>query len=108
MIDRLYLGGPTDLRSFGQYGAGPSEYGVCVCACVCVCVSIHSGCSLGGSALWAWALHLYRPLIPRGVLYAHAFLTAGNLMPVGSGEGGGLMRQLHEATTGVRCSAGLG
>jgi outer membrane protein insertion porin family len=85
MIDRLYLGGPTDLRGFGPSAAGPVE----------------NGTALGGNALWAAAVHAYRPLFPPRVLYAHAFAVAGNVV---STDGGSEWRELSQrarATCGV-------
>ena len=62
MLDRLYLGGPTDVRGFAQHGACPTV----------------DACALGGASLLAGAVHVYRPLYPANMVYAHAFATAGN------------------------------
>jgi len=66
--DRFLLGGPTSLRGFGLWGAGPQDLGFAV----------------GGEAYWASALHLFTPL-PLvsltgffGLVRMHGFITAGN------------------------------
>ena len=68
--DRFLLGGPSTLRGFGMWGAGPRERGF----------------SLGGEAYWASGVHLFAPLplLPRTGLFSrirlHSFATAGNLL----------------------------
>mgnify|MGYP001082138375 CR=1 FL=1 len=64
-----------------------------------------AGCALGGSALVVSALHLYKPLVPRDLLYAHAFITAGSVLPVRSGVG--IAKSLFDSNN-IRASAGVG
>ena len=66
--DRFLLGGPTSLRGFSLWGAGPQDLGFAV----------------GGEAYWASALHLFTPLplLSKsgvfGLFRMHGFITAGN------------------------------
>uniref|UniRef100_A0A7E4VIZ1 Omp85 domain-containing protein n=1 Tax=Panagrellus redivivus TaxID=6233 RepID=A0A7E4VIZ1_PANRE len=63
LLDRAYLGGPHDLRGFDLRSLGPRE----------------KGASLGGSAAFAVAAHIYRPLVPADMLFLHGFVTAGTV-----------------------------
>ena len=83
--DRFLLGGPSTLRGFSMWGAGPRE----------------NGFSLGGEAYWATGLHLYTPLplVSSTGLFQrirlHGYATAGNIVKKtgtrrgGRGRGGG-------------------
>lgn len=48
LLDRAYLGGPHDIRGFELRSIGPQD----------------SRTSLGGAASFAFAAHIYRPLVP--------------------------------------------
>ena len=75
--DRFLLGGPSTLRGFGLWGAGPRT----------------NGFSTGGEAYWASGLHLYAPvpLLPQRGLFnrirLHGFATGGNIVKKGTYAG---------------------
>ena len=102
MIDRVYLGGGTDIRGFRERGAGPSENGAC--SKVFSTSSMKSaGCALGGSTLLAGGIHVYKPLFPPNLLFGHAFVTAGSVLPVRNVSALALLD-----TYNVRASGGIG
>lgn len=86
LLDRLYAGGPYDVRGFEQNSIGVRS----------------DNCSLGGGASLTSALHLYAPLIPADMLFAHFFLTTGAVSPVRS------QNQLKDLLERQRLSAGFG
>ncbi|XP_059046846.1 sorting and assembly machinery component 50 homolog A [Achroia grisella] len=90
--DRLFLGGPTSLRGFGQRGVGPHHHRV----------------ATGGRAYWAGALHVWAPLPfvsgrspVAGLFRSHLFLNAGSLAPPEAGAG-------WQALAEARVAAGAG
>lgn len=91
--DRFFLGGPSTLRGFGMWGAGPRE----------------NGYSLGGEAYWASGVHLYAPvpLLPRNGLFSrcrlHGFATTGNILRTGLGA-----PTLRSIASNLRLSCGAG
>ncbi|KAI3413560.1 hypothetical protein GPALN_011050 [Globodera pallida] len=86
LLDRLYLGGPFDVRGFELNSIGARV----------------DNCSFGGSSMLSTALHLYAPLMPKDMFFAHFFVTAGSLSPVRS------KARLRDFWTLQRVSAGLG
>lgn len=86
ILDRCYLGGQQDIRGFGLNTIG---------------VKADASC-LGGGASLAGVIHLYRPLIPPNMLFAHAFLAAGSVASVHARNA---WQQLHDT---YRMSAGVG
>lgn len=86
ILDRCYLGGQQDVRGFGLNTIG---------------VKADNSC-LGGGASLAGVVHLYRPLIPPNMLFAHAFLASGSVASVHSKN---LVQQLQDTQ---RVSAGFG
>jgi len=58
--------------------------------------------SLGGAASFAAVFHLYKPLFPANMLFAHAFLTAGTVCSVRSRN---WIKDIGETP---RVSAGIG
>nr|CAD2193937.1 unnamed protein product [Meloidogyne enterolobii] len=63
LLDRIYLGGPYDLRGFEQNSIGIQT----------------ENCSLGGVASFSNVFHIYAPLIPSDTVFAHLFLASGSL-----------------------------
>ncbi|KAF7636383.1 Inosine triphosphate pyrophosphatase [Meloidogyne graminicola] len=63
LLDRIYLGGPYDLRGFEQNSIGIQT----------------ENCSLGGVASFSNVLHIYAPLVPYDTVFAHIFLASGSL-----------------------------
>jgi outer membrane protein insertion porin family len=86
LLDRAYLGGPHDIRGFQMRSIGTRAENAC----------------LGGAASYACAIHLYRSLIPKNMLFAHAFATAGSVCSVRSRS---WLRDLVETP---RTSVGIG
>ncbi|GMT19134.1 hypothetical protein PFISCL1PPCAC_10431, partial [Pristionchus fissidentatus] len=86
LLDRVYLGGQSDLRGFALNSIG---------------TRIDSSCVGGGCGV-AGAVHLYRPLFPADSLFAHAFVASGSVASVRSRN---LMRDLVESQ---RVSVGAG
>ncbi|KAL3090236.1 hypothetical protein niasHS_006688 [Heterodera schachtii] len=86
LLDRLYLGGPFDVRGYELNSIGATK---------------ESG-ALGGSTLLSTAVHLYAPLIPKDMFFAHFFVTAGSLSPMRS------KHRLYDLWELQRVSAGLG
>uniref|UniRef100_A0A8R1HGB6 Omp85 domain-containing protein n=2 Tax=Caenorhabditis japonica TaxID=281687 RepID=A0A8R1HGB6_CAEJA len=86
LLDRCYLGGQQDVRGFGLNTIG---------------VKADNSC-LGGGASVAGVVHLYRPLIPPNMLFAHAFLASGSVASVHAKN---VVQQLQETQ---RVSAGVG
>uniref|UniRef100_A0A1I7TWP2 Bac_surface_Ag domain-containing protein n=1 Tax=Caenorhabditis tropicalis TaxID=1561998 RepID=A0A1I7TWP2_9PELO len=86
ILDRCYLGGQQDVRGFGLNTIG---------------VKADNSC-LGGGASLAGVVHLYRPLIPPNMLFAHAFLASGSFASVHARNP---IQQLQDSQ---RVSAGLG
>ncbi|VDL81684.1 unnamed protein product [Nippostrongylus brasiliensis] len=68
VLDRVYLGGQQDLRGFGLNTLGVRSENSC----------------LGGGAAACGVVHLYRPLFPPQMLFAHAFASTGSVAPVRS------------------------
>ncbi|CAD5222269.1 unnamed protein product [Bursaphelenchus xylophilus] len=86
VLDRVYLGGPQDVRGFEINSIGPrSENSV-----------------LGGTAAAAFGAHLFLPLYPKDVFYAHAFTTGGTVASVRSRE------WISDMSESMRVTAGLG
>nr|CDJ94936.1 Bacterial surface antigen (D15) domain containing protein [Haemonchus contortus] len=86
LLDRVYLGGQQDVRGFGLNTLGARSENSC----------------LGGGTAACGVLHLYRPLFPPQMLFAHLFASAGSVAPVRSRN---VMRDLQEMQ---RVSIGLG
>ncbi|CAI2348681.1 unnamed protein product [Caenorhabditis sp. 36 PRJEB53466] len=86
ILDRCYLGGQQDVRGFGLNTIG---------------VKADNSC-LGGGASVAGVVHLYRPLIPPNMLFAHAFLASGSVASVHAKN---VVQQLQDTQ---RVSAGFG
>lgn len=90
LIDRVYLGGHTDLRGFGHCSIGPAE----------------DGAFLGGMGSLAAAAHLYKPLFPPRYFFAHAFAAVGSVCPFSSNSS---FRDVTASLTkNQRYSLGLG
>lgn len=86
VLDRLYLGGPHDLRGFGWNMIGTRASSSC----------------LGGATSYVAALHIYRPLVPADMLYAHAFAVSGAVVSVRS------RNRFRDMLDAPRVSAGVG
>ncbi|KAI6188019.1 Omp85 domain-containing protein [Aphelenchoides besseyi] len=86
VLDRLYLGGPLDVRGFKLNSIGPRV----------------EECALGGAFSLATTAHLYYPLYPKNMFFAHAFASAGSVVSVRS------RNWLNDALDSMRCSAGVG
>lgn len=86
VLDRVYLGGQHDLRGFGLNSLGPRE----------------DSSSLGGGSSTAAVLHLYKPLFPPNMVYAHAFVSGGSVASLKSKD---VFTDLQET---ARVSAGIG
>ncbi|CAD6185749.1 unnamed protein product [Caenorhabditis auriculariae] len=86
ILDRCYLGGQQDIRGFGLNTIGVRADNSCI----------------GGGASLAAVVHLYRPLYPPQMLFAHAFLASGSVASVRSRDP---IQQLQDTQ---RVSAGLG
>ncbi|CAI4232118.1 unnamed protein product [Auanema sp. JU1783] len=86
LLDRVYLGGQQDIRGFGLNSLGARV----------------ENCCLGGGASVAGVVHLYKPLFPPDMLFAHAFVASGAVSSVRSRN---VSRDLQESQ---RVSAGLG
>ncbi|TKR67748.1 hypothetical protein L596_023848 [Steinernema carpocapsae] len=86
LIDRSYVGGPHDVRGFVMNSIG----------------SRAGSSSLGSSATAVAVAHIYRPLIPAEMCYAHGFVTAGSTASVRSHD------QIADMVEAPRVSAGLG
>ncbi|KAK6740544.1 hypothetical protein RB195_008791 [Necator americanus] len=86
LLDRTYLGGQQDVRGFGLNTLGVRSENSC----------------LGGGAAACGVLHVYRPLFPPQMFFAHAFVSAGSVAPVRSRN---ILRDLQDSQ---RVSVGLG
>uniref|UniRef100_A0A914CZ70 Bacterial surface antigen (D15) domain-containing protein n=1 Tax=Acrobeloides nanus TaxID=290746 RepID=A0A914CZ70_9BILA len=86
LLDRLYLGGPHDIRGFDMRSIGTRAETSCI----------------GGAASCAGAIHLYKPLYPRDMVFAHLFTSAGSVSSVRS------KHRLRDIMESPRVSAGLG
>ncbi|KAK0418194.1 hypothetical protein QR680_013425 [Steinernema hermaphroditum] len=86
LADRAYIGGPQDVRGFALNSIGTRARSSC----------------LGGAATAVAAAHIYRPLYPANMVFAHGFVTAGTTASVRSQN---LLNDMMEAP---RVSAGLG
>ncbi|CAB3402642.1 unnamed protein product [Caenorhabditis bovis] len=86
ILDRCYLGGQQDLRGFGLNTVG---------------VKADNSC-LGGGASVVGVVHLYRPLFPPQMLYAHAFVASGSVASIHARNP---LQQLQDT---LRVSAGIG
>ncbi|KAI1729299.1 surface antigen domain-containing protein [Ditylenchus destructor] len=86
LLDRIYMGGPQDVRGFEYSSLGTRAETSC----------------LGGAAGYGAGLHIYRPLIPADMLFAHAFITAGSVASVRS------RNWIRDMSENPRVSAGLG
>ncbi|VDM60858.1 unnamed protein product [Angiostrongylus costaricensis] len=86
LLDRVYLGGQQDVRGFGLNTLGVRSENSC----------------LGGGTAVCGVLHIYRPLFPPQMLFAHMFVSTGSVAPVRSRN---VMKDLQDAQ---RVSLGLG
>ncbi|KAI6241475.1 Omp85 domain-containing protein [Aphelenchoides fujianensis] len=86
ILDRLYLGGPLDVRGFKLNSIGPRM----------------EDCALGGAFTLATTAHLFYPLYPKNMFFAHAFATSGSVVSVRS------RNWLGDAMDTLRVSAGVG
>ncbi|VDN04780.1 unnamed protein product [Thelazia callipaeda] len=87
LLDRLYAGGPFDVRGFSWNTIGDRVDG--------------SSC-VGGAASTIGVIHLYRPLFPPEMIYAHAFVAGGTVASVHSRQ------RFRDMLDTVRVSTGLG
>ncbi|VDN55114.1 unnamed protein product [Dracunculus medinensis] len=86
ILDRLYLGGPYDVRGFNINSIGTRGNTSC----------------LGGATSFAGVLHFYIPLKPPESLFAHAFLCTGCVASVHS------KNRLSDLANFQRISGGIG
>ncbi|KJH50834.1 outer membrane protein, OMP85 family [Dictyocaulus viviparus] len=86
LLDRVYLGGQQDVRGFGLNTLGVRSENSC----------------LGGGTAACGVFHIYRPLFPPQMLFAHLFASTGSVAPVRSRN---IVRDLQN---GQRVSIGLG
>uniref|UniRef100_A0A1I7YAA7 Bac_surface_Ag domain-containing protein n=1 Tax=Steinernema glaseri TaxID=37863 RepID=A0A1I7YAA7_9BILA len=86
LADRTYIGGPQDVRGFALNSIGTRA----------------GPASLGGAASAVAAAHIYRPLYPADMVFAHGFVTAGTTASVRSQN---LLKDMMEVP---RVSAGVG
>ncbi|CAD5216845.1 unnamed protein product [Bursaphelenchus okinawaensis] len=86
VLDRVYLGGSQDVRGFEINSIGPRS----------------DNSVLGGTAAAAFGAHLFLPLYPKDVFYAHAFTTGGTVAAVRSRE------WISDMSETMRVTAGLG
>lgn len=94
IVDRVFLGGPANLRGFKLNSVGPQA----------------DNCYLGGIGSWCTGLHLYRtlpfPAWQDTRIFAHLFGVAGNIHQVDAHSSlGDVFRSLGSAP---RVCAGLG
>ena len=90
LLDRAYLGGPLNLRGFGQNSIGPCS----------------DGCFIGGMASFSTAAHGYYRLWPRDTVFGHIFATLGSVHAV---QHGAVSTQvLRRLTDDCRLSVGAG
>ncbi|VBB32483.1 unnamed protein product [Acanthocheilonema viteae] len=87
LLDRLYIGGPHDVRGFGWNTIGGRADGF---SCV------------GGATSAIGVLHIYRPLFPPEMLFAHSFVAGGAVASADS------RHRLRDMSDALRISAGLG
>ncbi|MFH4980347.1 hypothetical protein AB6A40_007056 [Gnathostoma spinigerum] len=88
VLDRIYLGGPHDVRGFDLNTIGPRDGASC----------------LGGAASYCAAVHIYRPLVPANMLYAHIFASNGAVASVTSNNRFEYMRDAQRITGGIGLS----
>jgi len=86
VLDRLYLGGHQNVRGFKVNSIGPRA----------------EDCALGGAFSLAMATHLFYPLYPKNVFFAHTFASAGSVVSVRSRD------WVSSAWNTARCSVGVG
>ncbi|VDN82408.1 unnamed protein product [Brugia pahangi] len=87
LLDRLYIGGPHDVRGFSWNTiGGRADCSSCV----------------GGATSALGVLHIYRPLFPPEMLFAHAFVSGGTVASVDS------QHRLRDMSNALRVTAGLG
>ncbi|CAJ0937090.1 unnamed protein product, partial [Mesorhabditis belari] len=85
LLERAYLGGNQDLRGFGLNTVG---------------VRADNSC-LGGGAALAGVFHLYKPLFPPQMLYAHAWIAGGSIASVRSKSAIKDMLEAQRSTAGI-------
>ncbi len=90
VADRIFLGGPANLRGFQLNSVGPES----------------DGCFLGGMSNWCAGIHLYRHLYPRNIFFAHVFGVVGNIHGVEAGSS--LEDVLRRLAVNPRASIGAG
>ncbi|VDK30001.1 unnamed protein product [Anisakis simplex] len=84
--DRLYLGGSHNIRGFQWNSIGPRV----------------DSSALGGAASYAAILHIYRPLVPADMLFAHMFIANGSIASIRSKD------RFNDMINAQRITAGLG
>ncbi|KAM3724617.1 SAM50-like protein [Dirofilaria immitis] len=87
LLDRLYIGGPHDVRGFNWNTIGGRA---------------DSSSCVGGATSAVGVLHIYRPLFPPEMLFAHAFVAGGAVASADS------RHRLRDMSDVLRVSAGLG
>uniref|UniRef100_A0A915Q1C8 Bacterial surface antigen (D15) domain-containing protein n=1 Tax=Setaria digitata TaxID=48799 RepID=A0A915Q1C8_9BILA len=87
LLDRLYVGGPLDVRGFAWNTIGGQT---------------DSSSCVGGATSAIGALHVYRPLFPPEMLFAHAFVCGGAVVSTDSRS------RFRDMSDALRISAGLG
>ncbi|CAJ0568519.1 unnamed protein product, partial [Mesorhabditis spiculigera] len=86
LLDRVYLGGNQDLRGFGLNSLGTRS----------------NNSSLGAGTTAAGVLHLYQPLFPKDMVFAHAWLASGSFASVRARSA------MREMINSQRVTAGIG
>ncbi|KAJ1972115.1 hypothetical protein H4R34_005518 [Dimargaris verticillata] len=91
IADRFFLGGPTSLRGYHQFGVGPRD----------------QSDALGGTVHWATGLSLFTPLpnVDTDMLKGHLWANAGALasVPHGGTLANTLATSLQRPTTSLGC-----
>ncbi|VDK88744.1 unnamed protein product [Onchocerca ochengi] len=87
LLDRLHIGGPLDVRGFSWNTIGARADSL---SCI------------GGATSAIGVVHIYRPLFPPEMLFAHAFVSGGAVASADS------RHRLRDMSDAFRVSTGLG